>query len=320
MQQKPYYTAPVDYSAANEFIAEQYGVPSYFQNNHATESIYNARQGYFLEGDTSTDSTLLVEPSLSKCGFELVQVAMDPVIDWDDLKSIREQYLPRVESAIRSSYGEDCVSDVFFWNPTMRLHNSKASDRKADMESQTTPRSIQAGMAHIDSDVNAYESLDVFLKIVQANIVPGTKPLTSENVALLIESNQPKRFAIVNAWCNIGRSKILQAPLAIMPMRYQEPNTAFPIGQPEFEKSHWYCFPEMQPREVLLFAQYDRDAAKPSDVWHCALKSVGASENVPPRESFDVRAFVVFQDSVPSHRDRLAQRVTSIPDPRESRT
>lgn len=310
---KPYYTVPIDYSAANEFITEHYGLSqSYFRDDHATESIYNARQGYF-------DGDALLEPSLSNCGFELVQLR-EPAshnVDWNDLKSVREHFLPRVEEAIRSSLGEECISDIFFWNPTMRSHDSKASDRNADMESQTTPRSIQAGMAHIDSDVNAYESIEQFLNVVAANIIPGTKPLPLDQVLESLNDEQ-RRFAIFNAWCNIGSTKILQAPLAFMPMRYKQANTAFPLGQPDFEDSRWYTFPEMEPNELLLFTQYDRDAAQPSDVWHCALKSVGANEDVPPRKSFDVRAFVVLKDNVPEHRDRLAQRVTSILDFKES--
>lgn len=172
-------------------------------------------------------------------------------------------------------------------------------------------------MTQIDSDVNAYESIEEFLQVVANNIVPGTKPLPLAKVLKSLNDNH-QRFCIYNAWRNIGSERVQQAPLAFRPMRYTQPSVAFPLGQPDFRKSYWYTFPEMEPNEVLLFAQYDRDAAYPSDLWHCALKSVGTDGTVPPRKSLDVRVFVVCKETVPQSRDRLAHRVTSVLDIKQS--
>ena len=54
--------------------------------------------------------------------------------------------------------------------------------------------------------------------------------------------------------------------------------------------ARWYSYPDLTPDELLLFCQYDRDATRPSDLWHCALASTG------DRTSFDVRTLVVFAD------------------------
>ena len=77
------------------------------------------------------------------------------------------------------------------------------------------------------------------------------------------------------------------------------------------DTSRWYLFPRMQADEVLLFSQYDRAVDLPGDTWHCALPEVvttleGEEAESRPRRSFDVRAFVVFEDTVPSHLDRFS--------------
>ena len=114
---------------------------------------------------------------------------------------------------------------------------------------------------------------------------------------------QGKRFSVVNAWRNIGTTPIQRAPLVFLPMHYQETNMQFPKGTPNFSNSVWYSYPNMTTKELLLFCQYDRHVKYTSDLWHCALKQVGV--DAPPRESFDVRAMVIFDETVPPDMDRL---------------
>ena len=72
------------------------------------------------------------------------------------------------------------------------------------------------------------------------------------------------------------------------------------------ESSRWYVFPRMTHGEVLLFKQYDRDVARPSDTWHCALKGAEAADgDAPPRRSFELRCFVLFDETVPAACDRF---------------
>ena len=90
--------------------------------------------------------------------------------------------------------------------------------------------------------------------------------------------------------------------------------TYFPKAKPDPVSSRWYTYPEMTPHELLVFKQYDRDGSYPSDIWHCALKSI-ADPSSPPRESFDIRAFVLFATTVDPKKDRFsADRVRPILD------
>jgi len=326
----PWCHAEIDYSAANEFIAAHYGLleeeESYFGSDRVVEPIYNAREGLVVGATAEAER---VPPSLTNCGFQLVELGEDnepETIQWDDLNSIRENYLPAVREAILSSYGNR-VSDVYFWCPTVRRLDSQPTPRgDADRDSNTTtapPLGSYAATVHIDTDVNAYTSMADLIQVVAKNRFPGTRvPVTPIVQAL---EHDGRRFAIVNAWRNIGSTPVRRAPLALRPMHYTQPNEAFPHGTPDWTHSPWYTIAEMKPgSELLLFAQYDRDAAVPSDLWHCALSSVndndGALPPPPPRESFDVRCLVVFHEQVPEDRDRWSRRSPSKLNFQESQT
>jgi hypothetical protein len=56
----------------------------------------------------------------------------------------------------------------------------------------------------------------------------------------------------------------------------------------------WYYWSDMTPRDVLLFKHYD--TRKDGQAWRCAHTSMNipGTENLPPRESFEVRALVGF--------------------------
>ena len=237
------------------------------------------------------------------------------------------------------------MSDVYFWCPTVRRLDSQPTPRgDADRDNNTTtapPLANYAATVHIDTDVNAYASMADLIQVVAKNRFPGT----SVPVAPIVQAleHDGRRFAIINAWRNIGSTPVQRAPLALRPTRYIQPNAAFPHGTPDWTRSHWYTIPEMKPHgsELLLFAQYDRDAAVPSDLWHCALSSVndtGSSRTggsfsfsdqdndgalpqpPPPRESFDVRCLVVFHEKVPEDRDRWSRRSPSKMNFQESQT
>ena len=334
----PWCHARIDFTAANEFIAAHYGRPNdkYFpvhQQDHE-QPINNAREGFW-----DPESGNLMEPSLSQCGFQLVTTTAGAVpphtndtknvllthqkVDWTNSTSIRQIYLPALEKAVRFAYegsrndGVDNSSEVeqvFFWCPTLRRENAVPTAR--DASSENTPQSGYVTTAHIDTCVDAYKSLADLVHVVNQNRFPETNslPVSALVHALQQHGQQQQRFAIVNAWRNIGTAPVQHAPLAFLPMRYYNNHhrrdpTAFPYGVPDFSTSRWYTYPQLQPDEVLLFAQYDRDAAFPSDLWHCALTNTNvvgreATPNVPARESFDVRCLVVFKDKVEAERDR----------------
>ena len=56
--------------------------------------------------------------------------------------------------------------------------------------------------------------------------------------------------------------------------------------------------------EVLCFTQYDRKSSRPSEIWHCALPEIAEDADAPPRRSFEVRALVIFDETLPRQVDR----------------
>merc|ERR1719491_2613077 len=100
----------------------------------------------------------------------------------------------------------------------------------------------------------------------------------------------------------------MNSPLAILYTKYLARLGSFPQDAPDPIRSLWYTYPSMTKDECLLFLQYDRLLSQPSDLWHCALPSVGVGskdrgcggggqDHGIPRRSFDIRALVVFRES-----------------------
>ena len=121
-----------------------------------------------------------------------------------------------------------------------------------------------------------------------------------------------QRFAVVNFWRNIGDAPVTSAPLAILSTRYDKQQLAFPNARPDMERSKWYVFPNATRDEVIVFYQYDRNLTQPSDLWHCAISTQSSEKNeqYSERRSFDIRAFVVLDESVPEELDRFSSNRT----------
>ena len=63
---------------------------------------------------------------------------------------------------------------------------------------------------------------------------------------------------------------------------------------------------------MIVFYQYDRERNQPSDLWHCAIEVEENEESdcVHRRKSFDIRAFIVFDEEVSSIDDRFSPERT----------
>ena len=205
------------------------------------------------------------------------------------------------------------------------------------------PTANVASAVHIDTDVGAYDSLESFLKIVRANEVKrqgDAEPFNGNKYQNAI-SNEKKRFAVINFWRSTNReTAVTTSPLAILSTRYEDEGrrrintnssssrttktknfsdfSAFPVSRPDLDQSKWYSFPNMTNNEVLVFYQYDRLGTQPSDLWHCAISveiecaegsgvnsNPGLKRRKAPRESFDIRALIVFDEVVNSDEDRF---------------
>lgn len=248
----------------------QWARMDYSAANEYVEAHYGQR--FFFGDDVAVEAICNAREwggaSLEGCGFELVQVD-EPTAD-------------TARSAIAAAV-EGTASQVVLWHPQHR------SEAPGEGESSI------ATAVHIDTDLNAMSAEDVG-RLVENNCVSRTSGLASEIAA-------GRRFAIVNAWRNADSKPIARAPLALLAT---SPNSGrFPTDSPDRSQRRWYTFPAMTGDEWLLFKQYDRSLARTSDVWHCALAAVGDAA-APPRRSFEIRAFVLFDEVVPEDLDRFA--------------
>jgi hypothetical protein len=327
---EPFVLHPIDYSAANEYIAEHYkhvfedGV--YFENgltspfieeNHAShpkEPVYNARQGVIQH--TAPGALELVPPTLDRDGFTLLN-APSQVSHWKDLPQIKSVYrLELQELIVRDLFPREEILHVVIWNPMFRGEQEIVSNAERDMSQPITPTSPTAGMVHIDQDVGAHGAEGILGLIRNNRLMEEDGDLFPEITELVKDWH---RFAIVNFWRNAGVEPIRRQPLAVFSPQYKsKEGFYFPNDKPDPASSRWYTFPEMTPDELLVFKQYDRDGSYPSDIWHCALKSI-ADESAPPRESFDIRALVVFSSKVEPTKDRFdANRIRPVLNHEES--
>mmetsp|Transcript_32413 Transcript_32413/g.59592 ORF Transcript_32413/g.59592 Transcript_32413/m.59592 type:complete len:244 (+) Transcript_32413:679-1410(+) len=207
-----------------------------------------------------------------------------------------------------------------FYQPMLRGEECAMSSPDHD-RSVSPPTSPAAGLVHIDTDFGAHD-LDGILDLVGNNLVSEGIEFPRHKFAELIRDGR-KRFAIVNCWRNadqFGRP-IMRAPLGFLLPWYSRNGErhrfrpCFPESAPEYHRSRWYTYPRMAEDECLLFKQYDRRLDLISDIWHCSLRhppslqekiSDDKKDHTPKRRSFDIRAFIVFDESVPEDNDRYS--------------
>ncbi len=288
----------------------------------------------------STQQAINYSQLLEKYGMALV-TSPTRVMDWTDRQHIEKIYIEELEKILPTLFSS-AIELHCFWNPMLRGENhnlsppqwqSQGDDKKQQLE-HSIPTANVASAVHVDTDVGAYDSLDDFLAIVERNQV---KRQEDHNVTTFdrkqweseIIQNR-KRFAVVNFWRNTNRLEpVTTSPLAILSTRYQKIGetsvptigktgesfstlSVFPNSLPDMNQSKWYTFPNMTSNEILVFYQYDRLATQPSDLWHCAI-SVGSDSFkndestgvAAPRESFDIRALVVFDEIIDENNDRF---------------
>lgn len=115
------------------------------------------------------------------------------------------------------------------------------------------------------------------------------------------------RFAIVNCWRNTKVEPVAQWPMAVCDassvdqerdlIEQRSPENGNMIYSVLPSENHrWYTFPAMTSSEVLLFKQYDSDAAVPRFTPHTAFDVPGTPEDAPVRASCEVRAVCFFAE------------------------
>ncbi|KAL7546338.1 hypothetical protein ACHAWF_009673 [Thalassiosira exigua] len=306
-------TATIDCSAANEYVrahCDRTTGPS-FDEDRAVRTM--------CDGRALRSRRRGARETLDEAGFAMSDSPLEEAIDWTDLEDVSLRCVPELERMLNEIFPRSSILFRRFWNPMAR-----GEDFDCEREGGgRTPTSGVAPMAHIDTDVGAYERVDDLLDLVRKNELTSPNRTLDENafgwedVADAIVRDG-KRFAILNFWRNVGDVPAERMPLAILATKYDGEGRAFPDVRPDVGKSRWFAFPAARKDEAIAFYQYDRDARQPSDLYHCAVSlhddplSV-ATEDVPPgspRRSFDVRAFVVLDEAVPANFDRYGSERT----------
>ena len=291
-----YTKARIDYSAVNNYIKAHYNISQYFDHDDCIETIYDGRR--------KQEACRSERAMLKETGLAIVESLIPTCqMDWSESGSVQQHYLPELERVIKELFAEKIIH-ISFWNPMMRgesLEISRERNRKH------TPTANIASLVHIDTDVGAYENIDQLIAIIKNNRMQYKSMLSSSSLDDLADiiTRKRKRFAILNFWRNIGEAPVTRAPLSIYSPRY-DGNAAFPNATPSAEKSKWYMYPLASKDEVIVFYQYDRERSQPSDLFHCAVEEEGKIlDHEHRRTSFDIRAFIVFDEEVSPPSDRF---------------
>jgi hypothetical protein len=307
------------------------------------EFVYNARNGVIppnnqeYDDGPNTMSSLFHNASLSRNGFAL-HYSPTSISNYHDLKTVcgasnvcKEELECLLKKEVEYFGSSTKSYNMTLWNPMVR-----SEEFKDGVDETTTPKASIASMVHIDTDVGAYSNIQDIVTLVEKNRLDENTHFPTNEIVALLESGH--RFAIVNFWRNINSHPVTQSPLAILYTNYDQIDNVdknecnqneshnnstsigklncFPYAAPNTVKSKWYTFPQMTNDECLIFLQYDRLATQTSDLWHTALtnyieiKQDGKFQDdvvceIEPRKSFDVRAFIVFDELVPLELDRL---------------
>jgi hypothetical protein len=220
---------------------------------------------------------------LDDVGFQLLTHRSAVKNFWDE-EEIRRAYYPESIDLLKQATG---ASEVRVFDHTLRRRVSGESDRSSTPGVPRQP----ANRVHVDQTAASGVSR---LRIEYPD----------EADALL-----RRRVAIVNLWRPI-KSPVLDAPLAVCDARSVAPldlvasdlvfrdrrgetyNLIYNPGQ------RWFYAPAMRTDEVLLLKCFDSrdDGAVARFAPHTAFTDPTTPANAPPRESIELRTFVIFDE------------------------
>ena len=214
--------------------------------------------------------------SLDREGFFLLEQPTK-VENLYNEQSIKEDYLPEVEALIKKETG---ARRVVAFDHTLRGESPDTRDHQQSREPSTV----------VHNDYTA-RSGRVRLRDILGND--------------LADSMQHQRFSIVNFWRPIHHP-VYSAPLAVCDAQTVsatdlvavERRAKERIGElllATYNETHqWYYFKEMSPAEALLIKTFDSDDVNyASSCIHTAV-DIPAPPGKPPRESIEVRTFVIY--------------------------
>ncbi len=219
--------------------------------------------------------------SVDREGFELLSHAT-AVEDLYDDDAVAEAYFPEIEALLRRRFG---ASRVAIFDATRRSDNGVGAQNPDGLRGPATG-------IHVDYTEKSGPQ--------RAKDVLG-----EEEVARLTKAGA--RIVQVNVWRPI-RGPVERSPLALADATTVEPDDliatdqVFPdrVGEIYYlahdPAQRWYYAPRMTPDEVLLIKGWDSLAdGRARFTPHSAVSLPETRDDAPPRESIEVRTFVVIE-------------------------
>ncbi|MEM8689482.1 MAG: CmcJ/NvfI family oxidoreductase [Pseudomonadota bacterium] len=271
--------APVN--AALNFIKPQAAKPSFHSS-----ALTGGAPKYFYELEPRTVQiadmrSLPSAPSLDREGFEL-HAHKSAVSDLYDDEAIHSQYYAEIEDLLKERFA---ANDVVIFDATRRSdggQGAKNPDGKRGPASQLhvdyTTNSGPQRLADVVGDDEADRLLESGARVIQVNVWRPIKgPVQRSPLALADASSTGERDLV--------------ATDQVFPDRIGE---IYNIAHSPAQR--WYYAPHMTPDEVLLIKGWDSlDDGRARFTPHGAFEAPGTTAQTPPRESIEVRTFVIIE-------------------------
>ncbi len=272
---------PTAIEAPLKFIRRQQGKPTF-----DSPALAGGELKIFFESESRTVPIANMREiagsfSLDREGFELL-THQTAVQDLYDDEAIERTYLPETEALLAHRFG---ASKVVAFDVTRR------SDSEAGAKNPDGNRGAVTLM-HVDYTAKSGPE--------RARDVLG-----EDEVARLTASGA--RIVQVNVWRPI-RGPVERSHLAMADVSSMEPRDLIATDQKYPDRvgevymvahapsQRWYYAPEMTRNEVLLFKGWDSlEDGRASFTPHGAFDPAEIREDAPPRESIEVRTFVVIE-------------------------
>jgi hypothetical protein len=214
--------------------------------------------------------------SLDHEGFAVLNHA-SAVHDFWDEDEVRRTYYPEAERVIAEATG---ASKVFIFDHTLRRRVRGAQDWSREAPRQPATR------VHVDHTATSGPQ--------------RVRDFFGDDAERLLRG----RVQVINLWRPI-RGPLRDAPLAMCDVESVAPEDLVAsdlvyqhrTGETynvRYNPSHrWFYVPEMQPHEALLLKCYDSATdGRARFLPHTAFEDPTAPEDVPPRESIELRTLV----------------------------
>jgi hypothetical protein len=225
---------------------------------------------------TIRNARLVAKPfTLDHHGFAVLQ-HRSALTSFHDEAAIREVYYPEAEALLKDVTG---ASRVFIFDHTLRRRTPGAED---DRNGPRQP----ATRVHVDHTAKSGPQ--------------RVRDLLPDEAEELLRG----RVQVINLWRPINHP-VYDAPLAVCDATTVEPEDLVPsdlvyrdrVGETysvRFRPEHrWYYVPQMRPDEVLLLKCTDSRTDVPARFTpHSAFLEPDIPDNLPPRESIELRTLV----------------------------